>query len=123
MSANLFGEFFKRKRLELRKTLRQFCLQNNFDPGNISKIERGLLAPPASIKKLSQYAVSLKIKKGSDDWYEFFDLAHISRGRIPEEILSNKELVSKLPLVFRTLKGQKLPEKQLHKLAERLRRV
>ncbi|HBG93423.1 MAG: hypothetical protein A2X54_07725 [Nitrospirae bacterium GWF2_44_13] len=121
MNATLFGDFFKKKRIELGKTLRQFCLENNLDPGNISKLERGLLPPPQGADKLEAYAQSLKIKKGSDDWYEFFDLARLSAGRIPEEILSDKELLSKLPLVFRTLKGQKLTKEQLNKLAEKIK--
>lgn len=123
MPVSLFGEFFKKKRLDLRKTLRQFCIENSLDPGNISKIERGLLPPPTNIEKLEQYAKCLKIKKGSNDWYEFFDLAHASAGRIPSEILSDKNLLSKLPLVFRTLRGQKLTKEQLNKLAKRLREV
>ena len=123
MSSNIFGQFFKKKRIELRVTLRQFCSENNFDPGNISKMERGLLPPPTNAEKLGQYAKSLNIKEGSNDWYEFFDLAHASSGRIPDEILSNKDLVSKLPLVFRTLRGQKLTKDQLNELVEKLREV
>ena len=121
MSSNVFGQFFKKKRIELGLTLRQFCLENNLDPGNISKIERGILPPPTKAEKLEQYAKSLKIKAGSNDWHELVDLAYASSGRIPEEILSNKDLVSKLPLVFRTLRGQKLAEDQLKKLAEKLK--
>lgn len=123
MSINLFGEFFKKKRLELGKTLRQFCLENSLDPGNISKLERGLLPPPISEGKLEHYARCLKIKKGSNDWCDFFDLANASAGRIPEEILSDKDLLPKLPLVFRTLRGQKLTKEQLNKLAKELKKV
>jgi transcriptional regulator with XRE-family HTH domain len=123
MPVNLFGEFFKKKRIGINKTLRQFCLENNLDPGNISKLERGILPPPISEEKLEHYARCLKIKKGSDDWYEFFDLAHASTGRIPEEILSDEKSLSKLPLVFRTLRGQKLTKEQLNKLAEELKKV
>ena len=123
MSAALFGEFFKKKRIELGKTLRQFCIENNLDPGNISKLERGILPPPTSEEKLEHYARCLKIKKGSDEWYEFFDLAHASAGRIPEEIVSDENLLSKLPLVFRTLRGQKLTREQLNKLAKKLKEV
>ena len=123
MSLALFGEFFKRKRLELRKSLRQFCRENNFDPGNISKIERGILPPSTDAEKLGKYAKALNIKKGSDDWLEFFDRAYASSGRIPGEILSRKDLVSKLPLVFRTLRGQKLTRDQLNKLAGKLKEV
>lgn len=123
MPTALFGEFFKKKRIGIGKTLRQFCIENNLDPGNISRLERGILTPPTSEKKLEHYARCLKIKKGSDDWYEFFDLAHASAGRIPEEILSDEDLVSKLPLVFRTLRGQKLTKEQLNKLVKELREI
>ena len=123
MSSNLFGEFFKKKRIEIGKTLRQFCMENKLDPGNISKLERGLLPPPTSKEKLEYYAKCLGIKKGSDDWYEFFDLACASAGRIPEEIMSDENLLSKLPIVFRTLRGQKLTRKQLNELAKRLKEV
>ncbi len=123
MSSNVFGQFLKKKRIELELTLRQFCLENNLDPGNISKIERGILPPPTNPGKLGQYAKSLKIKEGSNDWHELVDLAYASSGRIPEEILSNKDLVSKLPLVFRTLRGQKLTEDQLKKLKEKLKEI
>ncbi len=118
MEAILFGEFFKRRRIALRKTLRQFCLENGFDPGNLSKLERGLLSPPTSSDKLEQYARALKIREGSNEWYEFFDVARVSAGRIPKEIFSDKEVLSKLPLVFRTLKGQKLTKEQLTKLVK-----
>jgi len=121
MSSTLFGDFFKKKRIESGKTLRQFCMENNLDPGNISKLERGILPPPTSEEKLEHYARCLKIKKGSDEWYEFFDLAHASAGRIPEEIVSDENLLSKLPLVFRTLRGQKLTREQLNELAKRLK--
>jgi transcriptional regulator with XRE-family HTH domain len=123
MSSTLFGDFFKKKRIESGKTLRQFCMENNLDPGNISKLERGILPPPTSEEKLEHYARCLKIKKGSDEWYEFFDLAHASAGRIPEEIVSDENLLSKLPLVFRTLRGQKLTREQLNKMAKKLKEV
>ncbi len=119
----IFGVYFKNKRIEMDKTLRQFCLENSLDPGNISKLERGILPPPQNERKLEHYAKCLKIKKGSDDWYEFFDLAHASAGRIPEEILSDEEALAKLPLVFRTLRGQKLSKEQLNKLAKEIKKV
>ena len=92
----LFGEYFKSKRLSTGVSLRQFCVDNNLDPGNISKLERGLMTPPTSEDKLEHYAQCLKIKKGSNEWYEFFDLAHATAGRIPQEILSNKAALQKL---------------------------
>ncbi len=104
-------------------TLRQFCEKFGFDGGNISKLERGLLPPPHSRPKLEQYAEALGLRKGTAPWYEFFDLAAASRGQIPEEILSNENLVRKLPLLFRTLRGEKVPEEKLDELIETIRKA
>src|SRR4030066_1245393 len=118
-----FGEFFKQKRIGLKKTLRQFCAENKLDPGNISKLERGLMPPPQGSDKLEEYASYLHIKKGSDDWYRFFDLARIEVGRIPDELLKNEAVVASLPILFRTLRGQKISEKKLEKLVELIKKA
>src|SRR3990172_1550667 len=102
-----FGEFFKQKRIALKKTLRQFCAENKLDPGNISRLERGIMPPPQGSDKLEEYARYLQIKKGTDDWYKFFDLARIEAGRIPDELLRDEAVVASLPILFRTLRSQK----------------
>ena len=113
-----FGQFFKKMREKKGLSLRRFCVENNVDPGNMSKLERGLLSPPQSREKLEEYAGYLHIEEGSDDWYEFFDLAAAEAGRIPQDILSDKELAKRLPLVFRTIRGQKISKVKLEQLAE-----
>ena len=118
-----FGAFFREMRARAGLSLREFCLAHGFDPGNISKLERGLLPPPESGEKLEEYAKALRIKKGSENWYVFFDLAAAERGRIPEDILSDEEVVSKLPVLFRTLRGQRVDEAALDDLVERIRRA
>ena len=118
-----FGEFFRAMRAKRRLSLREFCLANGFDPGNLSRLERGLLPPPESREKLETYAKALRLKKGSDEWYTFFDLAAAERGRIPEDVLSDGELVSKLPVLFRTLRGQRVDDEALDDLVERIRRA
>ena len=122
MAAKTFGDFFKEQRIKRRLTLRQFCQQFGFDPGNISKLERGLLSPPHLKEKLQEYASALGLKKESKEWYEFFDLASAHRGKIPEEIMKDKELVAKLPMFFRTLRGEKVSEKKLNELIEKIRK-
>ena len=119
----LFGDHFKKRRLKIGRTLRQFCLENGLDPGNISKIERGILPPPQSREKLAHYAKCLGIVEGSDEWLEFFDIARTEAGRIPDELLADKNIVAKLPLVFITIKGQKLTEEQLEKFARALEKL
>ena len=118
-----FGAFFKEHRVALGKTLRKFCQENGLDPGNISRLERGLLPAPQSREILESYAAHLQLKKGSDQWYEFFDLAAAETGRIPPEILENEELMEKLPILFRTLRGQKVPDEQLDELVRKIRRM
>ncbi|OGL41196.1 MAG: hypothetical protein A3C43_09175 [Candidatus Schekmanbacteria bacterium RIFCSPHIGHO2_02_FULL_38_11] len=122
MDRKTFGDFFKQQRIKKRITLRQFCLEFSFDAGNISKLERGLLAPPHSKEKLSEYANALGIKKGSKEWFEFFDLASAHRGKIPEEIMKDKELVAKLPMLFRTLRGEKVSDEKLNELIDKIRK-
>ena len=117
-----FGEFFRRKRLEQKLSLREFCLKYGYDPGNISRIERGLLSPPRNKEKLAEYAMSLALIEDSEDWVEFFDLAYACRGEIPSEILEDEELVKKLPLFFRTMRGEKLSDEKLNEIANIIRR-
>lgn len=116
-----FGDLFRSRRMALGLTLRKFCLENGLDPGNISRLERGLLQPPQDRDKLESYARLLNIEKESGDWYEFFDLAAAETGRIPEEIMQDSQLVQKLPLLFRTLRGEKVPDDRLDELVRRLR--
>jgi transcriptional regulator with XRE-family HTH domain len=118
-----FGDFFKEMRLKTGLSLRQFCLKHGLDPGNISRIERGLATPPQSRDKLEEYANHLGIQRDSDDWYNFFDYAAAVAGRIPGDVMSDEQLVSRLPLVFRTLRGEKLSAESLEKLAELIRKA
>lgn len=123
MANNAFGAFFKEKRLALGLALREFCRENSLDWGNVSRIERGVSAPPKSREALEVYAKALRLKPGSDDWTAFFDLAAISAGIIPNAIMNDEALVAKLPLVFRTIQGKKLTDQQLRDLAEVIRKA
>ena len=101
----VFGPFLKEQRTLKRITLREFCkLANAADPGNISKLERGIWPPPQDREILERYAKALKIEKASDDWFKFFDLAAVDRGIIPQDIMSDAEVVKMLPVFFRTLR-------------------
>jgi len=123
MKENLtFGGFFRLKRVELELTLREFCKRNAFDPGNISKIERDLLAPPAGEELKVRYALALGLKKGTDDWLTFFDLAAAGLGQIPEDLRQNEGLLKKLPFLFRAMRSSDLDEVQLKGLLEAIKK-
>jgi transcriptional regulator with XRE-family HTH domain len=109
-----FGSCFKERRIKLDLTLRQFCEKHGIDPGNLSKVERGVLPPPKD-EILKKYAHYLKLKEASDEWYEFFDLAAAESGRLPKELREN-EIVARMPFLFRTLRGKKITKEKLDKL-------
>jgi len=118
-----FGTFIKDLRLKMGLGLREFCLKYGHDPSNWSKIERDKLSPPKDRETLEKWAEQLGLKEESKEWYLFFDLASISKGNIPSDILSDKELANMLPLFFRTVRGQKPSKDELLKLAEKMRRA
>ena len=116
-----FANYFKDLRRKERLTLREFCKAAEADPGNISKMERGLVHPPYDRDILERYAKVLRIIEGSDEWYCFFDLAAADHGTLPQDLRSDQEITKILPTFFRTLRGQKPTKEELLKLAEKLR--
>lgn len=121
MSGSVFGRYIKALRQAKGQTLRDFCLSNSIDPGNYSRLERGLFPPPQREELLEKYAATLGITRGGDQWFEFFDLAAAARGEIPADLRSDDEVLAKLPLLFRTLRGSHVPPEKLNELVERLR--
>ncbi|MGH7559014.1 MAG: helix-turn-helix domain-containing protein [Gemmatimonadota bacterium] len=119
-----FGQFFARIRRErLRLSLREFCARKGLDPGNMSKLERGKTPPPRSREVLEKYARALELEEGSDDWLLFFDLAAASRGELPADFATDEEILEKLPVLFRSLRGERVDEKKLNDLLELLRKA
>ncbi|MCH8042102.1 MAG: helix-turn-helix transcriptional regulator [Planctomycetes bacterium] len=122
MAENIFGRTLKAHRKKLGLTLREFCLKNDIDPGNYSRLERGRASPPQGQQLLEKYAVALEIQRDTDAWIEFFDAAAAARGEFPKDLLSDEELIDKLPALFRTLRGHPFPSEKLDELLEMIRR-
>jgi len=122
MGVTSFGGYLKKLRLARRITLREFCEQNKFDPGNYSRIERGLFPAPQRDDLVERYALAFGLERGSDEWIELFDVAAASRGEIPKDLLADDELVGKLPALFRTLRGTPVDPEKLDALIDDIRR-
>lgn len=118
-----FGDLFKNKRVATGKSLREFCALYGLDPGNVSKVERGLMPPPKDIDKLKEYARILGISEGGDLWHEFMDRACAESGNIPKDILDDKEVVDKLPVFFRLLRGKQVDDEKLKGLIDKIKRA
>jgi hypothetical protein len=72
---------------------------------------------------LEKYAGALGLERGSDDWLKLFDLAAASRGQLPKDLLSDEELLEKLPALFRTLRGRPISQDKLDEFIEDVRRT
>ena len=117
-----FGEYIKALRLSRRIGLRSFCERIDADPGNYSKLERGRLSPPHDQAKLEPYRKALQLDLHGTEWRELVRLAALDRGEIPPRILDDKQLLAKLPALFRSLEGEPVTENTLEELIATLRR-
>lgn len=118
---NRFGVFFGKIRKRNQLTLREFCRRAGADPANISRMERGLIPPPKGREILERYGGALGLTEGSEDWYRLFDLAAVTQGSIPADILADKELVKALPMFFRTLRAERPTPEEMRRMVERIR--
>jgi transcriptional regulator with XRE-family HTH domain len=119
--SNNFANLVKEKRISLRLTLREFCKKINYDPANWSKIERGLNYPPEDVDTLNLWANNLEINEETERNH-FFDLASLSKGKVPKDILADEEALSMLPVFFRTTRGAKPSPEDLKGLVELIKR-
>jgi len=84
-----FGDYFKELRRGKRLTLREFCRRADVDPGNTSKIERGILPPPR-YKVLARYAQVLGISTESEEWTNLIHRAIITKKKNLESEMANE---------------------------------
>jgi transcriptional regulator with XRE-family HTH domain len=117
-----FGEFIKEKRNKAGLSLREFCRLLDEDASNWSKVERGILSPPQDENKLKKIAKTVNIKVGSDQWKTLTDYANVDAGKIPDYLMSDKEVLDALPVFFRTIGSVKPTQEELAKLIETIKR-
>lgn len=115
-AALTFGDFFRARRIALGLTLRTFSERFGYDPGNISRLERNILPPSLDDEKLAGYASALQVKRDSEDWVLFHDLAHTAKGALPKDLLKNPQILSLLPAFYRTARGEKLNKNKIKNL-------
>ena len=114
-----FGQYVKDLREKSGLSLRQFCRLADLDASNWSKIERDLLPPPKSRQQINDIASILSIPKESEEWNTLLDLAAISH--VPKELFYNKSVAEKMPMYFRTARGEKPDPETVKELAKLFR--
>ena len=70
----------------------------------LARWSAGVLAPPHGDGRLSIYANALGLERESSEWFEFFDLASAARGEIPSDLLSDEQIVKRLPVMFQAMR-------------------
>lgn len=113
----LFGKYLRKLRLERNLSLRKFSSLIEMDPGNLSRIERGVFPPPSE-DKVIHIAKTLGLDRGNEEWIQLMDYFYISKKEIPGYVLDEEDLLEKLPVIFRSLTGSKLKSEDLDKLIE-----
>jgi transcriptional regulator with XRE-family HTH domain len=117
-----FGPWVRKRRAELRLSLRKLAEETKLDPGNLSRYERGLLAAPQDEAILKRLANGLKLKQGTNEYQAFFDVAAASAGRLPRD-LQEPDIVKRMPLLFRAARRREFSREELKKLAEELKNL
>ncbi len=112
----MFGDYFKQRRKELGYTVRKFAQKNNLDAGYLSRLENGLMQPPADPQKLNTLARALELKEQTPAWQEFMDLATASRNEIPFDLRSNEMVAKVLPAFYRSVRNQEINEETIENI-------
>ncbi len=107
-----FGELIKSLRVAREITLREFCRKAGLDASNWSKVERGVLAPPKGKDVLNTISHVLDLSQEEQQGLQ--DTAFYAF--IPKDLLPEEEVLKKLPLFFRTVRGEKPTDEELDKL-------
>ena len=93
-----FGKALKTARIAKQITLREFCRSNNLDCANMSKYERGILAPPANPEKIVGWLFMLGYAKTSATAFiilraAMHDLMEIIGNRFEKHIRLTRHLI------------------------------
>lgn len=118
MKKNLqkFGEILKNLRIKKELSLRDVCKEAGYDPSNWSKIERGIISPPADEKILIKWAQILGFGQSKKELREFIDEAQVAQGIIPQDIMTSQNAVKAMPAFFRTLRNEKPTKEEIDNL-------
>lgn len=114
-----FGLKCREARLAQGMGLRRFCVENGFDPAQISKIERGRLKLPGDEFR-EKLADALRL--AGDERAAFLDQGHVESGTIPPDLLSDERAVELLPAVMRSFRSEKVGDETVDKLIDIIKR-
>lgn len=124
MSSKLsFGEFLHQSRIKEKYGLRRFARDIGWQPSNLSNLEHGRLKPPVEKTTLITIAEILGFEEESENWKLLFDLSAKENKRIiPADIKDFLSGVEGIPVLFRTIKEQKIDENGIEKIINHIKK-
>lgn len=117
-----FAQFLKGQRISQNLTMRRFAEEKGYDVGYISRLENGVMKPPAEREKMEALASALNLKPETKEWVTFFDLAAAARKELPLDIQEDIHAVKILPAFYRTLRKKNVDRAEVDRLLEFIRK-
>ena len=97
-----FGAVISAQRAALQLSLRSLAKRAGLDPAQLSKLERGHLAPPQQIESLQRLAKALELPDA--EFTRICDIADLENARIPRDLLDSAAVAKLLPLLMQALR-------------------
>lgn len=112
-----FHELFKKKRMGIG-TVREFAKKSGLDLAYISRLENGITLPPRDSKKLEKLVLALGVKRKTDEWQEFMDLAAVAKNELPADLRDDARVAKVLPAFYRAIRSKEMDEDELQRLLD-----
>lgn len=116
-----FGALLKKLRVEAGLSLRDLAVAAEYDVSNLSKIERGLLPPPAASILVRKWLKIMGINSAVPEYQLLIDLAAAGRTVVPDD-LREKDVAEYLPAFYRTIRNQRADSATFDELVKLLKR-
>ena len=114
MGTKVFGDEFIELRISTGFSLRKFCKKMNLDPGNWSRVERGVSKPPLEEEFYDKVKNIFNITSSKKE--ELISMAKTIR-ILPKE-LQETELMKHMPVMLRKVDGQPLKNNEIQGLVD-----
>ena len=118
-----FGARLRELRNAAHIGLREFCEKVRMEPSNYSRLERDITPAPQDHGKLEPIREALSLEPQSSVWIDLLRLADLSRGALPRRVMTDAEVMNKMPALMRRLDGEPMTDEQVEELVALVRRA
>lgn len=121
--AETFGGLLKKIRLEEAKVgLRAFAELIDWQPSNLSNLERGRLSPPADAQTITSICDALGLSEDDPRRAQLFDLAARQKNAVPGDVAQVIKEQPGIPVLIRAVANRRLDDDKLKELAEYIKK-